>query len=182
MRSALLALAILSLVALPARAQREAKHQGFWIGFGIGGGSNLSTDAEGYRAGGAAYVRMGGTLSQSVLLGGELAGWGRSVRGTTISRANFNGIVTFYPARTGLFLKGGVGFATWMSSTGAGNITTTYTDGGFGASGGLGYDLQIGGNLFLTPNVDFVYQYVESSVFTNTNGYLLLFTLGLTWH
>jgi hypothetical protein len=182
MRSALLALAMVSLVALPARAQREGKHEGFWIGFGLGGGSNLSTDAKGYRAGGAAYLRMGGTLNQSVLLGGELSAWGRTVQGTTISRANVTGTATIYPARTGLFLKGGVGFATWMSSTSAGNLTSTYTDGGFGATGGMGYDLQIGSNLFLTPNVDFVYQYVESSVFTNSSGYLLLVTLGLTWH
>jgi hypothetical protein len=181
MRSALLAL-MLGLIALPAHAQREGKHQGFWIGFGLGGGSNLSDDAEGHRAGGTGYVRLGGTLNQSVLLGGEIAGWARTVSGSTVSRANLNGTVTFYPMGKGLFIKGGAGFATWMSSTDSGGSTTTYTAGGFGASAGLGYELQIGGNIFLTPNADFAYQHVESDIFTNSSGYLLMFTVGLTWH
>jgi hypothetical protein len=182
MRSALLALAVLSLVVAPARAQRDAKHQGLWIGFGIGGGSNMSDEAQGVRAGGAAYFRLGGTLSQSVLLGGEVSAWARSIEGSTVSRANMNGIVMLYPMRKGLFVKAGAGFATWMSSSTSGGTTISHTDGGFGASAGLGYDLQIGGNLFLSPGVDFAYQRVESQLFSNTNGYLLLFTLGLTWH
>jgi len=184
MRSALLALAVLALVVspAPARAQREAKHEGFWIGFGLGGGSNLSDEAQGVRAGGAGYFRLGGTLSQSVLLGGEIIAWARSVQGTTVSRANMNATAVLYPMRKGLFVKLGVGAATWMSSTTSGGTTVTHTDGGFGGSAALGYDLQIGRNIFLTPNVDFAYQRVESQFFTNTNGYLLLFTLGLTWH
>jgi hypothetical protein len=182
MRSALLALAVLSAVAAPAHAQREARHQGFWIGFGIGGGSNMSDEAAGVRAGGAAYVRLGGTLSQSVLLGGEISAWARSIEGSTVSRANMNATMMLYPMRNGLFVKAGAGFATWMSSSSSGGTTISHTDGGFGGSAGLGYELQIGGNLFLSPNVDFAYQRVESEFFSNTNGYLLLFTLGLTWH
>ncbi len=182
MRPALLALAVLSLVAMPAHAQREGKHEGFWIGFGIGGGSNMSSEAQGVRAGGAAYFGLGGTLNQSVLLGGEVSAWARSIQGSTVSRANVNATVLLYPMRKGLFVKAGAGFATWMSSSTSGGTTISHTDGGFGASGGLGYDLQVGGNLFLSPNVEFAYQRVESQFFSNKNGYLLLFTLGLTWH
>jgi len=50
---------------------------------------------------------------------------------------------------------------------------------------GVGYDLRIGSNLYLTPNVDFMYHTLESesAVFDGiSSGPILMFTLGLTWH
>ena len=182
MRSALLALAVLSLVAMPADAQREGKHEGFWIGFGLGGGYNFADFAAGSRGGAGGYLRMGGTLSQQVLLGGEVSGWGRNRNGETFAESGLTAIITFYPVRRGPFLKGGAGFAGW--STGAGTSTVT-TASGFAGTLGVGYDLQIGGNLYLTPNVDFLYHTLSSENVAWANissGAVLLFTLGLTWH
>jgi outer membrane autotransporter protein len=84
--------------------------------------------------------------------------------------------------RRGLYLKGGLGFASWSQASSSGPTTVTTTEGGFGATVGGGYDIQIGNNLFLTPNLDFLIQVVDSDTFSATTGYLILFTLGLTWH
>jgi hypothetical protein len=193
MRHSLLPAALtLALVAVPAvgRAQEEAarppvQHQGFWIGFGLGGGTNFADYADGSRAGLGGYLRLGGTVSRKLLLGGEIIGWGRDRDGTTFSESGITAVALFFPAGPGLFLKGGAGFAGWSASASAGSSTTTQTAGGFAATLGAGYDLQIGGNLFLTPNVDFLYHTMESegSAFADiSSGAVLLFTLGLTWH
>jgi hypothetical protein len=174
---------ILAFLAAPAAAQRrEARHDGFWIGFGVGGGSNLTNGYDDARLGGAGYVRLGGTVSPMLLVGGEAMGWVREQNSTTVSQGNLTATVMVYPVRRGFFLKGGLGFASWSQASPAGPGTLTVTEGGFGATLGGGYDLQIGTNLFLTPNVDFLLQVVDSEVFAATTGYLILFTLGLTWH
>jgi hypothetical protein len=167
----------------PAAAQRrEPRHDGFWVGFGFGAGSNLTEGYDDARLGGSGYVRLGGTVSPMLLIGGEAMAWVREQNGTTVSQGNLTASVLLYPARRGLYLKGGLGFASWSQASSSGNTTVTTTEGGFGATVGGGYDLQIGNNLFLTPNLDFLIQVVESTTFSATTGYLILFTLGLTWH
>jgi hypothetical protein len=182
----------LTLLGFPAAAgwAQEAdrppvQHRGFWIGFGFGGGTNFADFAEGNRAGVGGYVRLGGTISQKFLLGGEAAGWGRDVGGSTFSESGVTAVALYYPAGPGVFLKAGAGFAGWAVSTSAGSTTTTTTAGGFAGTLGAGYDLRIGTNLFLTPGLDFLYHTMESdnSAFSNiSSGAVLLLTLGLTWH
>ncbi|MCI0464536.1 MAG: autotransporter domain-containing protein [Gemmataceae bacterium] len=181
----LLAIAFLScfVLASPAAAQRrEVRHDGFWVAFGVGAGSNLTEGYSDARLGGAGYVRLGGTVSPRLLIGGEAMGWVRDQNGTTWSQGNATATVLLYPVRRGVYLKGGLGFASRSAQRSSGETTTTTTAGGFGATLGGGYDLQIGNNLFLTPNIDFLFQAVESEFFTATTGYLVLFTVGLTWH
>lgn len=45
---------------------------------------------------------------------------------------------------------------------------------------GVRADLKIGRNLYLTPNLDWLFQSIDVGP-VNTN-HLFLFTLGLTWH
>jgi hypothetical protein len=183
MRSLALALLAASIVATPSAAQRrEARHDGFWVGFGAGAGANLTEGYDAARLGGSGYVRVGGTVSPAVLIGGEAMAWVRRRGGTTLSQGNATATVLLYPARHGVYLKGGLGFASWSAQSSSGNTTVTTTEGGFGATIGGGYDLQIGNNLFLTPAVDFLLQAVDSESFAASTGYLVLFTLGLTWH
>ena len=181
-----LTLLIAATAALPAAAQEGLKprstHDGFWVGFGLGGGSNLSDAARGSRFGAGGQVALGGTLSQKFLLGGEVIGWGRSVSGSTVTQGNAMAVALLYPTGTGVFVKGGIGFAGWTQSASLGNTTVSTSAGGFGLGAGLGYDLQIGSNLYLTPAVEFLFQSVESDVFVNSTASLLMFTLGLTWH
>ncbi len=180
--------------AAPAQAPAQASagghaHRGFWIGFGFGGGINMSEGLDGERlGGGSGYLRLGGTVSQRVLLGFEGNAWGREDNGAVVGRGNGSFVMLFYPSeRGGALLKGGIGFASISRATASGNSTTTTTKDGFGLTLGAGWDVRIGRNLYLTPNLDFLFQAFESETDpvlgtipgTNT---LLLFSLGLTWH
>lgn len=185
-RVSALTMLIAATATLPATAQEGLKprstHEGFWVGFGLGGGSNLSDAASGNRFGAGGQVALGGTLSQKVLLGGELIGWGRTVSGSTVTQSNAMAVALLYPTGAGVFVKGGIGFAGWTRSASSGSVTVSTSAGGFGLGAGLGYDLRIGSNLYLTPAVEFLFQSVESNVFLNSTASLLMFTLGLTWH
>jgi hypothetical protein len=169
-----------------AGAQDKHVHQGFWIGFGIGGGVNLSDALDNDQlVGGSGYLRLGGTPSQRVLLGGEAVGWAASQLNDVASRSNAMFIVMFFPSENGgFFIKGGVGAAAVARVTTA----TVQTETGLGLAGGLGYDVRLGSNLYLTPNLDLLFQYFDGENFAglglgkpNTNS-ILTFTLGLTWH
>lgn len=172
----------LTLCAAPLAAQTrtpEPLHRGFWIGFGLGAGLNL--DAGNSPGGFAGHLRMGGTLNPQLLIGGESAAWGKEVSGATVSRVNTVATVLFYPQSRGLYLKSGLGFglAQVAATSTAGGVTTSITvsETGLGATFGTGYDLRIGGNLFLTPAADLLVQVINAE----TDSFLL-FTLGLTWH
>lgn len=171
--------------AAPAYGQRTAVHQGFWISFGFGGGTAFGDDAFGgdSKFGGAGFLRMGGSLSQQWLIGGEMIGWGTDQNNVTVGRGAMLFTGLYYPSPSGgFYLKGGAGFAGRTAETTvllAGNVEAKITDdsGGVGLSAGLGYDIQLGGNFFITPGLDFVYTGTERDGAT-----LLLFTVGATWH
>lgn len=181
--------ALFSGAAAAQSAPGGHEHRGFWIGFGFGGGVNLSEGLDGQRlGGGGGYVRLGGTPSQKALLGFEAVVWVRDHEGAALDRTNASFVVQFYPSqRGGAFLKGAVGLASISRATASGNLTTTTSREGFGLTGGAGWDVRLGNNLYLSPNVDFLFQWFEkqqdpaSGTIPGTNT-ILLFTLGLTWH
>ena len=88
----------------------------------------------------------------------------------------------YYPSpKGGFYVKGSAGFAsrgieTTVIIDGV-EFKTTEGTGGFGLGAGLGYDIQLARNFFLTPALDFVYTGTEGD-----GASLLLFTLGATWH
>lgn len=178
---ALIAVALAGLACAPLAAQQRSeppRYQGFWIGFGVGGGANLDETAADARAGGAGYLRMGGTINQQLVIGGEASGWARDVDAGTVSRANLTGTVYFYPAQgNGFFLKSGLGFAAAQFETTQGNATLTISDEGFGATFGAGYDFRLGSNFFITPNADLLVQVINDDTVS-----LLLLTVGVSWH
>lgn len=59
-------------------------HRGFWISFGLGGGWDLDRE----KAGGATYLRMGGTIEQRLLVGGEVGGVFREESGGDVTVGN----------------------------------------------------------------------------------------------
>lgn len=188
-RSIVVGVVMLALVGSTAHAQEKHRRQGFWLGFGLGPGVNLSEGLDGEKLwGGNGYLRLGGTPKRNLLLGGEAIGWAVDHRNVTLSRGNVHFVALLYPnVRSGFYLKGGVGGAQIARSRVQGNTRTSTTKGGFGAGFGLGYELQIGRNLYLVPATDFLLQVFEKDTDpvlgeipgSNT---LLLFTLGLTWH
>lgn len=183
----------------PAEAQDAPPRLGFWLGGGMGGGSNLTTTLDdGSPAGFAGNLRLGGTLTPKWLLGGESAGWMRDVdQDVWAFRSNLSAIAMFYPSVSGgLFLKGGPSIAIIDETSSA----STQVDGvdirasvsameiGFGLTAGVGYELRIGRNLFLVPEVSYLLQGFSGrttdtplGTIPATNS-LLLFTLGLTFH
>ncbi len=88
----------------------------------------------------------------------------------------------YYPSpHGGFYLKGGAGFSgraveTTVFIDGT-EFTSSEDTGGIGLGAGLGYDIQLAKNFFLTPALDFVYTGTEGD-----GANLLLFTVGATWH
>ena len=175
MRITYLALAALFASATVGWAQDEAQapeehrvHQGFWIGGGLGYGSVHpscdgcgSTSSEGGISG---LLRLGGTLSEQVLIGVESNGWFKNMDGVDNTVGNFSAALYVYPSRkTGVFLKGGVGVAGYEASDG-GNKLEGY---GLGLMGGAGYDIPIGGHTAITPVVTLTYGDVGDLSFEN---------------
>jgi hypothetical protein len=185
MRTLLIGFLVASVFSSTARAQESHDHRGFWIGFGLGGGWNVSEGLDDRRlAGGAGYVRLGGTPSQRVLLGFEGIGWTRVRTDETLTRGNATFTVMFYPSESGgFFLKGGVGGGSVVRVDLLRPGRLVSTESGFGSTMGLGGDIRLGGNIYLTPNVDWLFQWFDPDdpAVPKTNS-ILLFTLGLTWH
>jgi hypothetical protein len=183
-RAAVAAVLLLAVAASPASAQREAVHKGYWISFGFGAGTLFGDDAyDGdSKFGGAGFLRMGGSPSQQLLLGGEMIGWGAEDDNVRIGRGALMFTTMYYPSpKGGFYLKGSAGFAgrTVETTVFIDNVELKATDetGGIGLGAGLGYDIQLGRNFFLTPALDFLYTGTEGD-----GASMLLFTVGATWH
>src|SRR3989475_12449019 len=75
-------LAAFSCAASAARAQYPQRRDGFWIGFGLGYGSadvkcDQCVDSSGV-GGVTGFVKLGGTPSRNVLIGGAINVWAHS--------------------------------------------------------------------------------------------------------
>lgn len=180
------ALAVIGVGA--AAAQHPQTRGGFWIAFGLGYGSAkldcdvCSFDREG---GGVGHIRLGGTLNDKLLLGGDVTAWTKDINGVTFSMGNVSFIAQYYPTATGgLFLKGGAGFSSIQASD-AGDEATGE---GFGLSAGVGYDIRVGRNISLTPIADFLFggsrdlQYQGATVVPGLSFNVITFGLGVTFH
>lgn len=179
-----LALALASLIGATALQAQEHEHRGFWIGFGLGAGQNLSKGLDGGSlTGGGGYLRLGGTPKQNLLFGMDAIGWSNDDR----NRGNVTASVTWYPSRQGGFLKGGVGIATIGRTTTSGNTTTTTTVGGLGLTFGGGVEVKLGRNIYLVPGIDLITQFFSEQtdpVLGQIPGrnVILVGTVGLLWH
>src|SRR5258708_6326949 len=184
----------LAVLASTAEGQSRARpntRQGFWIGFGLGGGSvgaNCSTSCATDRTSGpSGYVRLGGTVSPGVLLGGEANGWSHSESGVNESVGFASFIVMWYPNPIGAFyLKFGVGGMGYSADDGLNTVTATAPGGSFG----LGYEFRTGRNFSVVP---FLNSMATSSVSLRFNGValptsekitlnLVQLGVGVTWH
>ena len=164
-------------MATPVQAQHV--HSGFWIGFAPGGVA--IADAEGLAY--PLYVRLGATLSQRVLLGVEsynvfLNYWDGKSIGTLAA------VALLYPsAKSGFFIKPGLGRSY-------GRAICCGTTKGLAVNLAVGYDLRLGRNVYLTPNLDLLVTTHDTpgevpsqtrGAFHDTNP-TWSFALGMTWH
>lgn len=175
-----LILVLLTTLSMPATAQGNAQtREGFWINFGFGAGSlgcDDCTDEDGddERLNGVNFqFRAGGTLSQRLLIGGEINGFTKSQDDATLTVTNIGPVLQFYPAaQGGFFLKGGLGLATAEFEYGG----ISLEDQGFGVTIGLGYDARVGRKFALTPYFD-----ILSSSFNGVSLNQVAIGLGFTW-
>jgi hypothetical protein len=147
------ALLLLMFAASPLAAQER---QGLFVGVGLGWGA-LDITCEGCEvdreSGFSGNFRIGGALSDKVLLGAESEGWYKSVEGTSISFGTLTVSAYFYPSSKGLYLRGGVGLAVLSASDGEFSDSDT----GLGFSFGAGYDIPIARKTALTPYANWMF-------------------------
>lgn len=185
----LTAVAVLTVLGVSVvAAQKPQVRKGFWIGFGFGyGSSNVSCDGCGSsnrESGATGFLKMGGTLSDKVLLGGEVNAWTKSTNGVTADLGNVSFAAYLYPQpKSGFFVKGGVGFATTrLHNSGTAEAS------GFGFVAGLGYDIRVGTNISITPVGNFYFGSdgdLKESGTTLETGWkhnVYEFGLGITFH
>ena len=177
-------LLIATLTASVAQAQKPNTREGFWIGFGFGVGSvGFGGDVEDHDRSTSlsGYLRMGGTLSQKVLIGGESNNWVGSIHGIENTVGFLGGVVLFYPSATGSFyLKGGLGLVAWQQER-----LTGY---GLGLSLGMGNEFRMGDNFSINLFLNAIASSgVEVKGSGNSTGHnldpnLVQLGVGVGWH
>ena len=129
----------------------EASHRdGLWWGVGMGAGFDrfFCEICDGnIQAGWTGYLRLGGTVSPRLLLGGELSGWlnGKEEATQTMGAVSF--VAYWYPSPSNVYLKGGGGVIGFRSSDGDNAVTSTT----FGPLLGLGYEQLISPKVSVVP-------------------------------
>ena len=181
---------LLSVAVGVSTAQHPQTREGFWIGFGFGYGSahlacggTCSFNDKAKGGGATGFIKLGGTLSPQLLLGGEVNAWVKSLSDSGASATEAVGNVSFavyyYPApASGFFLKAGVGLANYRLSDGG-----SVTGNGFGVLAGLGYDIRVGRNISITPVGNFYFgSDGEVDIIPSVKHTVFDFGLGITFH
>jgi hypothetical protein len=138
---------------------RDPRRSGFWGALGVGAGAEAFDlrDGRGYSEDlhrPTVSLRLGGTPSQHLRLGGEILGWINDQGDHTESITSVLFITQFYPAPvTGLYLKGGLGLGSNEVQVDDG---FGVGDTGFAGLAGAGWELRVGRRWFLNPAVDVV--------------------------
>lgn len=164
----------------------SSRRDGFWAAVGIGAGSE-SFDAEdglGWsddKGGGIAYLKLGGTVNQSLLLGVEANVWGGRYRaqGYDRSLSSLMFIGQLYPGRRSDFwLRAGLGLARDDLDLYSGEDPTLDSHhNGTAFALGVGYDFRVGRNVSITPSIDLMGQRYRTH-----DERLLSFGVGITLH
>ena len=148
------AVGVLSFVSAPASAQES----GFWLSLGLGYGSaNNACDmcVSGPRLdGGTASLRLGGTPSSHVRLGGGVDVWTHTSAGQTETLGNVDALLYYYPfgLRRGVFISGGLGYSNYGIDS-----DPSLSGGGWGYTVSVGDDIRVGRRVALTPNLTYGY-------------------------
>lgn len=139
----------------------DSQRHGFWGGLGLGAGGEAFDLRDGLGYSGNLYkptvsLRLGGTPTQYLRLGGEILGWIDDQGHRTESITSLLFIGQLYPVpSTGLYLKGGLGL---------GRNQVDFDDGfgvgdtGFAGLVGAGWEVRVGRRWYLNPAIDLVEQ------------------------
>ncbi|HUR04606.1 MAG TPA: hypothetical protein VM347_18825 [Nonomuraea sp.] len=141
---------------------QEGGRHGFWGALGLGAGGEAFDLRDGTGYSGELYrptvsLRLGGTPAPWIRLGGEVQTWIDDQGRQTESLTSVLFISQLYPApATGLYLKGGVGFARSAVDFDDGFAGLDET--GFAGLLGAGWEVRVGRRLYLNPAVDLIEQ------------------------
>lgn len=165
MRIALCLLVALSGSGLVAQRPMRPHRAGLWGELGFGAGHVRVSCAECTSVttadGPTSYLRIGGTVSDHVVIGFEVFSqldrafhFSLSTSESTAETASAAMIILWYPGRTGLFFKGGVGAAGGQYTI---PRTATQVDtssgAGMGLTFGAGWDWSVSRKFALTANL-----------------------------
>jgi hypothetical protein len=187
-------LLFITLGSSAAWAQRPQTRQGFWIGFGFGGGSARG-DCEGCdfntETGATGYLKLGGTLSPRLLLGADVMTWVGTAEDASLGTADITAsfvtaAVYWYPSpSSGLFLKGGLGS---FVLTGDANTGEELKSASAALVLGIGYDIRVGRMLSVSPVLTFAgsgkggFDIDGFTVADDFTGRLVTLQVGVTFH
>jgi hypothetical protein len=157
-------LVLLTSLAIAQQPPRRPHRGGLWGEFGFGPGhvrvACSGCDDVRTANGATSYLRIGGTVSDDVMIGVEIFSlldrafsFSPEDSVTSAETATIALIVTWFPGRRGLFLKGGVGAAAGQYSLPTGPAQAdTSTGGGIGLTFGVGWDASISRKFAITGN------------------------------
>lgn len=178
---------LVSIVSLHSVAAQTNSRRGFWIGAGIGNSRTdvacrvCVDDTKGELSG---YLRAGFTLRPSLRLGLEAT---RTQNSEDDVNEHFNGIaavVLFYPGRSGLFFKGGMGILDYKASDDSDELTARTV----AVSFGIGYEVRVAREFSVVPFVNLTgttsgdLSYDGHRVTTDANFSLLHAGIGVNMH
>lgn len=184
----IIVLALLAGGSVAAQARHPNTREGFWWGLGLGWGAAGATcdDCDGEQLSGlTGNLRLGGTISPSVLLGVEANGWYRSENNEVRNIRFGSAVVVVYPSRSGAFyLKAGLGLMNFFAETPVGELTANAG----AAILGAGYDFRVARNFsvvaFLNSlaSTEATYELDDQSANTDVRVTLFQIGVGVTWH
>jgi outer membrane protein with beta-barrel domain len=189
------AVALLSACLVPsvARAQR---HSGAWVSGGGGVGwtrvhCDPGCEDTKSNAGVTLFIDGGVAVSEKLLVGAQFDSWQRTFEIAGFDRSvrlnDLLATVLFYPSdSSGLFVKGGVGIA-YANIKGTSSLVNPDLGAGTGVTYGVGYDIQIGKSVYLTPAVGLHHGFLGDALevvgvplIRNWRHDIFEFTVGLT--
>jgi hypothetical protein len=178
---------MVSIVSVHSAAAQNSYRHGFWIGAGIGNArADLACrvcvdDTKGELSG---YLRAGFTLKPSLLLGLEATRTQNSEDGVDEHYNGISAVVLFYPGRSGLYFKGGMGILDYKAS----DTSDEFTARTLAVSFGLGYEVRVARQFSVVPFVNLTgttsgdLSFNGQRVTTDANFSLLQAGIGVTMH
>jgi hypothetical protein len=147
------------ILALAAIAPGSAAAQsGVWVSAGGGAARNRvsceSCEDITHHWGASGFVRVGGVVSENVLVGGELHFWQATIEDQDVYVRGVQAVVLWYPSpHRGFFGQAGLGLSRIRNSFDVGSEVVRGGETGLSVTAGVGWDFPLRKGLYLTPRV-----------------------------
>ncbi len=189
LRTAVACIGLLVMSAGQVVAQGSNPREGLWWGLGFSyGWTHVRCDicVANRGAGISLTGRVGGTISQSVLLGAEANGWTTSEEDVDEFLGSFGAALSWYPASNGAFyLKFGFAYVSYRIDDPENRLTSS----GFGPQLGAGYEVRFSRSFSIQPYINSIITIPNGELdingdrqATGVSMSLLQLGLGVTWH